>query len=65
MYQAYDCKRSLEPLKSRVESMDVMDSLMCYADARGYVYTTQLLISGTEYKLEEVKEAKVGVSSQM
>ena len=59
MLTAFEFRKGTEIANAKVETIDALDGLFCYTDAKGTVYVNQLEISDEEFYAQDVNKNKV------
>ena len=56
---AFQLRPGTDPLKQRIESVDVLDSLLCYGDSKGFVFLHQLQVSETNFRIQTMANSNI------
>jgi len=59
MLHAFDLKDAMEITDTRIDTMDCLENLFCYADAKGIAYVTQIEVSDSKFAMQLDQSLKV------
>lgn len=64
IHQAFQLRPGTDPLKIRIESIDVNNNILCYGDTKGIVQLCKIDITETDFNMQELVSKKVILSIQ-
>lgn len=58
-HQAFQIRPGVDNIKSKIETLDLVNNLLCYGDSKGNVQLCQFSITETSFDIQEISTKKV------